>query len=527
MRDCPFPVLLMLLSLSIMLIGMALVIDDNDFGVLMAKKNFPKLLQVKQKLNNSYETEVDFYFYNITNPEEVERGNQAKTEQVGPFRYVKNPIRIDDFNKDKTVHKFRQKPNYHSLKENQAKITTFNGPKLIVTNLLSNLPQLMQETLAIMIKLQEPTAVVTKTANELLFGYEDSLLQAADSYFGELFFPGIQFGYFLPQNQTSIDLTVKIDNVENFGNVITFNGEPVNQPNQTLGLTFAPINNETQITIFEPFLCQSLIYTLNETEPSFVTDNYKYTSDFDKIDLSQCIQSKFGHAAPITISQPKERKSYIKMDPMTGIVYKRLKRYELSLVDNPILWFEERTTLKLDSRRDLYWNTILPFSSIVRVTRYLYLASGIIFMIMLSSMLWPSKTDDRLPDDYDFYNQVYASSESDQSLIDNQIEEIEEDCETRVQNWLAEFSEDSLMDESLPTDIATPTTTVTEDVLEQEESPSPPKNNLRPLIRHWEILSQDQIQISRTQNRTRSTGIWIICKLAYFYRARRSLVDNH
>ena len=98
MRDCPFPVLLMLLSISIMLIGMALVIDDNDFGVLMAKKHFSQLLQVKQKLNNSYETEVDFYFYNITNPEEVERGNQAKTEQVGPFRYVKNPIRIDDFN---------------------------------------------------------------------------------------------------------------------------------------------------------------------------------------------------------------------------------------------------------------------------------------------------------------------------------------------------------------------------------------------------------------------------------------------
>jgi len=526
MRDCPFPVLLMLLSLSIMLIGMALVIDDNDFGVLMMEKQFPKLLQTKRKLNNSYETEIDFYFYNITNPIEVERGNKAKTEPVGPFRYVKNFIQTNEFNKDKTIHKFRLQSNYHLVGENKVKITTFNGPKLITTNLLGKLPQLMQETLAIMITLQEPSSLVTKTANEILFGYDDPLLLAANAYFGELFFPGIQFGYFLPQNQTSIDLSVKIDNIENFGNVLTFNGEPVKEPNATLGLTFAPIINQTQITVFDPFLCQSLTYTLNETEPSFVTDNHKYTSDFDKVDISQCIQSKFGHAAPITISQPKGHKSYIKVDPITGIVYKRLKRYKLSLVDKPILWFEERTMLKLDKRRNLYWNTILPFSSIVRVSRYLYLASGITFMIMLSSMLWPLKSEDRLPGDYDFYNQVYASSESDQSLIDNQIEEIEEDCETRVQNWLAsggEYSDDSLMDESLPTDIATPTTTVTEEILGQEESPSPPKNNLRSLVRHWEILSQDQIQISRTQNRSRSTGIWIIFKLAYFYRARRSL----
>ena len=135
------------------------------------------------------------------------------------------------------------------------------------------------------ISLQEPTKLVTKSPHELLFGYDDVLLEATNGYFGDLFYPGVQFGYFLPQNQTSPEIIISTDTIDDFGTVKYFQGQHEvpfwpNKKDQQIrgsnGLIFSPLQNSTELFAFDPFLCKSVKYTQIESEQSFITNNMKF-----------------------------------------------------------------------------------------------------------------------------------------------------------------------------------------------------------------------------------------------------------
>ena len=81
------------------------------------------------------------------------------------------------------------------------------------------------------------------------------------------------------------------------------------------------------------------------------------------------------------------------------------------------------------------------------------------------SSRWLGKYD--VSDDYDFYNQIYDSDDSDQSLIEgDEIDVVEQDCETRVNTWLQSVDSSEVSSESTVQDSAIPNTdqnTVTEE----------------------------------------------------------------
>ena len=536
MRDCPLPLLLMLLSLSIMLIGMALVIDDNDFGTELARRRWPELLQVKREIERHYESEIDFYLFNITNAADVEQGAEAMTETVGPYKFRNEQIKSEEHGYDAALDNFNLASNYRPVNDGHCrdKVITLNAPRVIATSLLQELPMAMRDALTVMMSMNEPYKTVSRTVDEVLFGYNDTLLELAYGYFGDLFFPGFKFGYFLPENGTKTHYSVVVDDINNYGELKYFNGQSEipfikNKTEQTingtLGLTFPPMMSE-RVVIFEPFLCRPLQLNINDTENSFITANNKYTFDVEPMDISKCIQFKFGHEAPITISQPKAGQSYIKVDPVTGIVYKKLMRFEVHLDATPIMWFEHRTTLNMEARRHLYWRVILPFSSLVNLSRYMYLGSGISLLIMVSIILMPNKKD-RLPDDYDFYRQVYASSGSDQSLLDDNddgsvepVEVTEEDCQTRVTNWLQSADSgtsisDSVIDLTVasvePDTIGSEVVEISNEtestqVLAVSDSSSEMASPAKSSTLGSALVSHDQIYINRASNRSRSRG---------------------
>ena len=116
MRNCPLPLLLALLSLSIMLIGMALVIDDNDFGAELARRRWPELLRAKRELERGhYETEIDFYLFNVTNAGEVEHGNEPVMETVGPYKFRSEEVKSEEHGYDVTLDNFNLASNYQSV----------------------------------------------------------------------------------------------------------------------------------------------------------------------------------------------------------------------------------------------------------------------------------------------------------------------------------------------------------------------------------------------------------------------------
>ena len=125
----------------------------------------------------------------------------------------------------------------------------------------------------------------------------------------------------------------------------------------------------------------------------------------------------------------------------------------------------------------------------------------------------------------------------------DEIDIVEQDCETRVNTWLQAVDSSEVSSESTVQDSAIPNTdqntvteehtgkltsldpilnkfeesqaTLTEETTEEPLPESPPKTGLGSLVRHWEILSQDQIQISRNQNRTRSTVSYLSAEQRY------------
>ena len=108
---------------------------------------------------------------------------------------------------------------------------------------------------------------------------------------------------------------------------------------------------------------------------------------------------KFHNEAPIIISKPHDRDSYLKLDPITGIVYKKVTRFQVNLQANstlPIFWFEEKVSLKRNVKRRIYWSTVLPIASLNYISRYFYLGAIISFLVGIAVVLWPRKTD-RLP----------------------------------------------------------------------------------------------------------------------------------
>ena len=243
-----------------------------------------------------------------------------------------------------------------------------------------------------------------------MFGYNDVLLEATNGYFGDLFYPGVQFGYFLPQNQTSPEIIISTDTIDDFGTVKYFEGRqevpfwPDNKDQQirgTNGLTFSPLRNSTELFVFDPFLCKSVKFDQEESEQSFITDNIKFILDLEaeQLDISKCINMKFHSEAPIVISKPRSLDSYLKLDPITGIVYKKVTRFQVNLATDstlPILWFEEKVSLKRNVKRRIYWSTVLPIASLNYITRYFYLGAIISFLFGIAGVLWPRKTD-RLP----------------------------------------------------------------------------------------------------------------------------------
>ena len=115
MLDFKMGMLIMALAVSIMFIGMALVIDDNDFGPVLARRKerlreihwstkvsvlrsllkFAKLFETKRDIQKEYETCIDFYFFNVTNPVDVERGGKPILEEVGPYQYKDDNYKIE------------------------------------------------------------------------------------------------------------------------------------------------------------------------------------------------------------------------------------------------------------------------------------------------------------------------------------------------------------------------------------------------------------------------------------------------
>ncbi|XP_074084585.1 lysosome membrane protein 2 [Macrotis lagotis] len=336
---------------------------------------------------------VQFFFFNVTNPDEILQGEDPHVEEVGPYTYreyrPRENIRFwDNGTKISAVN-----PKSYIFQRNMSVgdpevdlIRTLNIPA--ITAMEWTKINFLKELLEGLLKTYQQKMFVIHTVHELLWGYKDEL-----SSLISIFKPDISpyFGLFYGKNGTHdgdyLFLTGE-DSYLNFTKILEWNGrrslnwwssEKCNMINGTDGNSFHPlITKEEILYVFASDFCRSVYVTFSDigsvegipsfrfTLPPEIFANNSDNSCFC-IPSGNCLGSGVlnvsvcKNGAPIFLSAPhfyqadekfisaikgmnpnkEDHETFMDINPLTGIILKGAKRLQVNVHVRHIDGFDE------------------------------------------------------------------------------------------------------------------------------------------------------------------------------------------
>ncbi|XP_040822664.1 lysosome membrane protein 2 isoform X1 [Ochotona curzoniae] len=326
---------------------------------------------------------TQFYFFNVTNPEEILRGEKPLLEEVGPYTYreIRNKENIKFGENGTTISAVSNKS--YVFERNQSVgdpsvdlIRTLNIPVLSVIEWVQG--RLLTDIVEAMLKAYQQKLFMTHTVDELLWGYKDEILSLV-----HVFQPDISpyFGLFYGKNGTNdgdyVFLTGE-DNYLNFTKIVEWKGKTAlewwataecNMINGTDGDTFHPlISSDELLYVFPSDFCRSVYVTFSGYEsvqgvpalrfrvPEEILANNSANAGFC-LPEGNCLGSGVlnvsvcKNGAPIIMSFPhfyladekfvsaiggmhpnkEEHETFVDVNPLTGIILKAAKRFQINV----------------------------------------------------------------------------------------------------------------------------------------------------------------------------------------------------
>ncbi|XP_067340661.1 lysosome membrane protein 2c isoform X2 [Channa argus] len=223
---------------------------------------------------------MQFYFFNLTNPQEMLDGERPAVVEIGPYTYreyrpMEEVIFQDNGTKVTAVNTktYIFQPNMSWGPESDL-IRTVNIPAITVMENFKN-HTVLANLISAYMKSKAEGLFVTRTVGELLWGYEDGLLKAIKLFIHDL---DDVFGLFYKSNASNDGEYVFFtgqQNYKDFARVDTWNGssslnwwtsDECNMINGTNGASFHPvITKDEMLYMFSSDLCRSL-YALYEED---------------------------------------------------------------------------------------------------------------------------------------------------------------------------------------------------------------------------------------------------------------------
>ncbi|XP_070845166.1 lysosome membrane protein 2c [Chaetodon trifascialis] len=390
-----------LFSILILILGIALVLSDvfpHFVQSLVTKKvvlrNGTEAFEVWE--NPPAPIYMQFYFFNLTNPIEVLKGDRPAVVEIGPYTYREyRPMEQVNFQDNGTkvsavnTKTYIFQPNMSRGPESDL-IRTVNIPAMTVMEKFKD-HSILANLISSYMKATDEGLFTTHTVGELLWGYEDGLLKALKTMQPDL---DDVFGLFYKSNASNDGEYVFYtgqQNYKDFARVDTWNGESslnwwtsdeCNMINGTNGASFHPVITKSEtLYMFSSDLCRSL-YALYEEDvtvkgipgyrfspPSEVFANLSVNPanagfcvpagnclGSGVLNVSPCKQG-----APIIMSSPhfyqadqkfvqdvfgmkpkKERhQTTIDINPLTGIVLQAAKRLQVNVYVEKIPTFSQ------------------------------------------------------------------------------------------------------------------------------------------------------------------------------------------
>ncbi|KAM3874528.1 lysosome membrane protein 2c [Diretmus argenteus] len=339
---------------------------------------------------------MQFYFFNLTNPLEVLDGDRPAVVEIGPYTYREyRPMEQVNFLDNGTKVEAVNTKTY-IFQRNMSRgpesdlIRTVNIPAMTVMERFKD-QIIVANLISAYMRSKDEGLFTTHTVGELLWGYEDGLLQAL-----KVLQPDLDdvFGLFYKVNTSNDGNYVFFtgqQNSKDFARVDTWNGErsvkwwttdECNMINGTNGASFHPVisKNET-LYMFSTDLCRSLYAQYAEdvnvkgipgyrfTPPSKVFANQTVNPENAGfcVPAGNCLGSGLlnvsvcKQGAPIIMSSPhfyqadekfvldvfgmkpnKERhQTTIDINPLTGIVLQAAKRLQVNVYVEQIPTFSQ------------------------------------------------------------------------------------------------------------------------------------------------------------------------------------------
>ncbi|MCI4386875.1 hypothetical protein PGIGA_G00067810 [Pangasianodon gigas] len=225
---------------------------------------------------------MEFFFFNVTNPDEFMAGQKPRLTHMGPYTYreyrpkanvtfVENGTKVSAL----TPKTFVFVPEMSAGDPNVDLVTTVNIPAVAVMNKLKDVSFWVRSGISMFMSSIKTTMFMTHTVDELLWGFKDPLLSRLRAARPEV---DENFGLMLYKNGSNDGEFVYYtgeNNYLDYGRIDTWKGEKMmsfwatnqsNMINGTDGSAFHPfLTKEERLNVFTADLCRS-IYMLFEKE---------------------------------------------------------------------------------------------------------------------------------------------------------------------------------------------------------------------------------------------------------------------
>uniref|UniRef100_A0A1A7YQ99 Scavenger receptor class B, member 2 n=1 Tax=Iconisemion striatum TaxID=60296 RepID=A0A1A7YQ99_9TELE len=270
-------------SILLLILGISLVLSDVFPNVLKTTVKKEVVLRNGTEAFEAWEDPpapiyMQFYFFNVTNPEEVLVGERPAVVEIGPYTYREYRPMEDVVFQENGTRVSAVNPKTYIFERNMSRgpdsdlIRTVNIPVVTVMEKVKDMPGI-PNLLSAYMRSQGIGLFTTHTVEELLWGYEDPLLKEAKKIFPSL---DDVFGLFYKSNASSDGEYVLFtgqQDYKDFARVDTWNSQrsldwwttdECNMINGTNGAFFHPIINKEEILyMFSSDLCRSLyaLYT--------------------------------------------------------------------------------------------------------------------------------------------------------------------------------------------------------------------------------------------------------------------------
>ncbi|XP_046301955.1 scavenger receptor class B member 1 isoform X1 [Marmota monax] len=219
---------------------------------------------------------LSVYFFEVLNPEEILKGRKPEVQERGPYVYREFRHKINiTFNNNDTVS-FRE---HRSFQFQPAKSQGSESDYIVLPNILVLGAAMMMENRPMSLKLMMTLAFSTlgerafmnRTVGEIMWGYDDPLVNLINKYFPDMLPLKGKFGLFAEMNNSDSGVFTVFTGVKDFSRihlVDKWNGlskvnfwhsDQCNMINGTSGQMWAPfMTPESSLEFYSPEACRSM-----------------------------------------------------------------------------------------------------------------------------------------------------------------------------------------------------------------------------------------------------------------------------